>query len=404
MQFSHDKRRQPIILRIPGGVAIGLATVSITMMAFFRVSFLADIGEDLAMSVSRLGLFITLFGVGRLAADVPSGGLADRIHPRKLMAAAALIVAVGSLLLGAAPSSGWAFGAALLLGVGSSLTNTTSQVFFTVRTPIESRGMAMSLYMGSLMAGMAFGATLGGGIASISTWRTAELAAGLLLLCVSLFLLRLKSIESVVTDRTAPSPDRAAGRPPSTTIASRVVLYAIPFTTFSAAAVTIQTLIPIIGSQELGLSNGEIGVAIGGGGVMRVLATIVGGRLSDRVSRKSALVPPMMIGALGVTVLAFGSGYLAWFSAILLMAVAAHAAGAAATIIADLSPTALIGKNLGTFRFAGDVGLIVAPLLGAWAFDAIGREAAFVPLAVLLAVVGLAAAWLVPETRWAGSS
>jgi len=395
-----------MILRIAGGVPIGFATFSITMMAFFRVALLPDIGEDLAMSVSRLGLLTTLFGIGRLAADVPSGGLADRVHPRKLMAAAAVIVAVGSLLLGAAPSSGWALGASFLLGVGSSLTNTTGQVFFTVRAPIESRGTSISLYAGLMLAGMAFGPTLGGFIASISSWRTAELVAGLLLLCVGLFVYVLGSeaIESGASGRTAPGQDHSAGSPPPATFASRVVLYAVPFLLFGAAGITIQTLIPVIGDQELGLSNAEIGLAIGAGGVMRVLATIVGGKLSDRVSRKSALVPSMMIGAAGSAVLAFETGYLAWLIAILLMAAATHAVSASATIIADLSPTGRVGRNLGTYRFVGDTGMIVAPIVGAWLFDEIGRQAAFAPLALLLATVGLAVAVMVPETRWLGSS
>lgn len=375
---------------------MGFATLSITMAAFFRVPILPEIGGDLSMSTSQLGLLTTLFGAGRLAADLPAGRLADRVGPRSLMAGAALTVALGSLILGAAQNSTTALVAAVVLGVGSSLTNTTGHVFFATRAPIEQRGTAVSLFVGLMLAGQAFGPTLGGGLSTMGGWRFAELSAGLGLLAVA----------AVTFDwrQSDPSPAALVSKtvgddtPRVIPLSTKAALSAVPFALFGAAGMTIQTLVPVIGADDLGLSTGKIGLAVGAGGVVRVLGTIIGGQISDRRGRKTALVPTMLIGAAGAVLLGLGSGSTAWLLAILLMAGASHAVSAAATMIADLSSVRQVGKNLGTFRFVGDIGLILGPAAGARLFESFGAEAALLPLAAVITLVALAVAVVVPET------
>jgi MFS family permease len=397
MRPGLDDTRRPVILRLVGGVPIGLATFTITMMARFRVSLLPEIGADLSMSISQLGLFTAFVGLGRLVADVPVGRLADRLRPKHLMAAGASLIAAGSLLLSAAQHSSSALGAAFLLGVGAAVTNTTGQVFFSTQAPVAYRGAAMSQFAGMMMAGSALGPALGGGLASISSWRVAELVAGLALLGVGVFVLGSRGLDR---PRRGDGPDRSHQPTPPAIIPLRVrmALSAVPLALFGAVGVTTQTLIPVIGSRDLGLSTGQIGLALGVGGVVRVLGTIVGGQVSDRVSRKAAMVPAMLIGAAGVTVLAVGSGFAAWLAAIVLMGAAVPAVSASATMIADLSTPGRVGKNLGTFRFVGDIGLIGIPILSARLFEDVGPEAALLPLALLLALVGLAVAVIVPDT------
>ena len=48
------------------------------------------------MSASQLGIAVTLFGLGRLAMDLPAGRLVDRFRPMRLMAASALVMTLGS--------------------------------------------------------------------------------------------------------------------------------------------------------------------------------------------------------------------------------------------------------------------------------------------------------------------
>jgi MFS family permease len=89
-----------------------------------------------------------------------------------------------------------------------------------------------------------------------------------------------------------------------------------------------------------------------------------------------------------------------WTASIVVMSLASYGISVAGTIIADLSSARNIGRSLGTFRFVGDIGLIVAPALSAWLYEHFGTRPSILPLAGLLVLVGVAGALVLPETRW----
>jgi predicted MFS family arabinose efflux permease len=68
----------------------------LSAVAHVRMPLLPAIGSDLHMPTAQLGLAVALFGVGRLALDLPSGLLADKMAPMRLMALAALGMAAAS--------------------------------------------------------------------------------------------------------------------------------------------------------------------------------------------------------------------------------------------------------------------------------------------------------------------
>ncbi|GIU93133.1 MAG: hypothetical protein KatS3mg011_2039 [Acidimicrobiia bacterium] len=85
--------------------------------------------------------------------------------------------------------------------------------------------------------------------------------------------------------------------------------------------------------------------------------------------------------------------------AIVLMSLASVAVAVAATVLGDLSPPDRVGTNLGRFRFFGDLGFILGPVMVTGIYETGGRAAASLLVAGLLVGVGAAAAWLLPETR-----
>lgn len=74
--------------------------------------------------------------------------------------------------------------------------------------------------------------------------------------------------------------------------------------------------------------------------------------------------------------------------------------GVAATMLADFSLGTGVGRGLGPFRFAGDLRLVLSPVVVAELFETSGTAAAVLPLAALLAITGMAIAVFLPETRW----
>jgi MFS family permease len=382
-----------------GGVAIGAATFVITMTAFFRVPLLPDIGDDLQMSVAQLGALTTIFAVGRLLADLPAGRLADRVRASNMMANSALIVGLGSFLLAAAPGAGWAYAGAFFLGIGSALTNTTGMTYFSARAPAERRGASVSVFAAGLLVGQAIGPTFGGAVASIARWRAAEVTAGAIAAGTALALVAVGRVPS--PPPTTPVVAGSASQPsPAVPLSSRLLLYMVPFSMFASLGALTHTLIPIIGSEDLDLSSGSIGLAIGAGGLARLVGSIVGGVLSDRLSRKVVLVPGLLVQAGAIALLAVGANLGVWLTSILLMGLSSVGIGVAATMLADLSRGTGVGRQLGPFRFVGDVGLMVAPFAAAWLFQQYGTAPPVLMMASLLALTGVAVAFYLPETRW----
>jgi MFS family permease len=186
------------------------------------------------------------------------------------------------------------------------------------------------------------------------------------------------------------------GRGPS--LGQLLVLQSVSFAVFLTLGSVPQTLVPIIGADELGLGTAAIGLALGAGGLARFVGTIVGGRLSDRLSRKAALVPGLLVQGFGVALLALDPSVAIWLTAIVVMSLASFAVSVAATIVGDITDPARVGAQLGRFRFVGDLGLIAGPLIVTGLFERGGRSVAFLFVAGVLTVAALLSWQFLPET------
>jgi MFS family permease len=80
------------------------------------------------------------------------------------------------------------------------------------------------------------------------------------------------------------------------------------------------------------------------------------------------------------------------------MSLASFAVPVAATIVGDLTEPSRVGSQLGRFRFVGDVGLILGPLVVTALFESVGRVAAFLFVAGILAIAALLSWRYLPET------
>jgi MFS family permease len=172
----------------------------------------------------------------------------------------------------------------------------------------------------------------------------------------------------------------------------------VSFAVFLTLGSVSQTMVPIIGADDLGLGTAAIGLALGVGGLARFGGTLVGGRLSDRLSRKSVLVPGLLIQAFGVSLLSLEPTVKLWIGAIVVMSLASFAVPVAATILGDLTDPARVGSQLGRFRFVGDLGLITGPLVVTGLFAGFGRVVAFLFVAGVLITAALLSWRFLPET------
>ncbi|MPZ62756.1 MAG: MFS transporter [Propionibacteriales bacterium] len=368
----------------------------VSTVAWVRVPVLPEMGADLSLSPTELGWVVTSFGLGRLGMDLPAGRLADRVDPLRMFTLAALLMGLVSGLMAAAPSLGWILVATFLLGAGSATSNTTGMTALSGSAPDDRRGSAMALYSGSLLVGQAMGPVIGGFAASAGTWRAAlATAAGLGLIVAAGSTMARRSgagdrISRVRRQRPAP-----LGPPLSAT--QHLVLFGVGFSVFFTMGAMAQTLVPVMGADDLHLHSAAIGMALGAGGLSRIVGATLTGMVADQISRRAALLPCLVLQAGGVGLLAFGQGTAWWVLAIVTMSLGSSGTAIGATMLGDRARPAEMGRALGRYRFAGDIGLVSGPVLAAWIYDIGGRGLAVATVCAVLVTVVVAATTL-PET------
>jgi MFS transporter, DHA1 family, multidrug resistance protein len=380
----------------------GGAVAVVSMAAHFRAPLLPDMGAELAMTPAALGLLTTVFGVGRLLADIPAGATVDRMGPRAGFAVSGACIALGGVLFAAAPAAAWALAGAFVVGAGSAVANTTGMTFFSTSAGASRRGRALAGYSAALLGGQALGPAVAGGLALLGGWRVAMAATVAIGLVVAVASARPGARRAAPARAAAGrrTPARAADQPAGRGGLSGVqrwCLYGVSFTSMFVIAAMPQTLVPIIGGG-FGLRADVIGLALGLGGVLRIIGAFVGGPMSDRHGRKVVLVPGLAVQGVGVGLLMITGSVLAWLAAIAIMSLASYGVGTAAAMLGDRTPTGRAGRELGRYRFVGDVGVIVGPLLAASLFEVVGQAAAAGVVSVLLLGTAAATGLLLPET------
>ncbi len=370
--------------------SVGATVFVVTIASIVRAPLLPEIGAEFSMTASQLGVLSAVFAAGRLVADLPVGKLTDEVPTRRLLWTASLIVAGGNLLFAGAWTAAVTFVAAFLAGVGSSWTNTTGLAFFSSAT--HKRGTSVSFYATALLAGQALGPAFGGIVDALSDWRWAFVAAAVLAGVGIATARRAPKTRSRVTQRSA---DTEEAEVPLGTLA---VIYALPAMQFAIGGALLQTLYPIVGSQELGLSAGAIGLALALGGAARVVGALGAGQISDRVGRRWALLPGLALQTVGITIAALDPTVSTWLLAIVLSSLGAVGVTVGATVLGDVSGGGGFGKRLGRFRFAGDLGFVLGPLVAGFVYEASGRATAMLLLAAATAGVAIAAGLRIPET------
>lgn len=375
-------------------LVVGAAALAISAVAFFRVPLLPSIGRDLVLRPGVLSLVTVVFGIGRLLADLPAGRVAERFPALRALAGAALLLAAGSALLAQAGSLAPLLGAAAVIGVGSAFANTTGMTFFS-RAPAARRGTSMAIFSAALLGGQSLGPAVSGPLTAVAGWRGTELLAAAAAVAVAAACLAVGRTPRAgrETSDAAPQVDLAPLTRPV-----RAVLYGVPFAVFFGLGAMPQTLVPLVGAGAHGLSAGRVGVALGAGGVFRFLGAAVGGVVADRVGRKPSLLPGLVLSAVGIGLVGVGGPTWVWFLAIVLMSFGSYGITVGATMLADLVGVAGVGRRLGSFRFVGDFGLILGPLVAGILYDRLGIVAAVACVAGLIGAVAAGAALVLPET------
>lgn len=119
-----------------------------------------------------------------------------------------------------------------------------------------------------------------------------------------------------------------------------------------------------------GISEGRAGLALGAYGAGSVLGALLGGRLADRLGRRTTMTLSMLCAAaLTISISFLGSPEL--YPLLLLVVVADGAMTqayrpAASAMLADLVPSERLVMTFSMYRVALNTGAVIGPLVAAW--------------------------------------
>ncbi|MCC6178574.1 MAG: MFS transporter [Chloroflexi bacterium] len=356
------------------------------------------------VSQAAIGLTIGIYGLARFLVNVPSGQVADRIGRRGALAIGGAATVLGNLLCGLAPEYFSFLGARFIAGIGASFVLTACQIVLADISPPERRGRIMAIYTGVFSFAVGAGPVPGGLLAEHFGLAAPFYGSALLGAAVSVIAwFRVPETKgtragSVVTIESALPPFRTQLR---LLAAQRgfLLISLVSFCAFFARTGALFNIIPVLGTERLGLSPDQIGLGLAIISVMGLGLAYPSGVLVDRYGRKLVIVPATLLTGLAFVVFLFAPSY-GWFLAgCAAWSVASGIGGAApSAYAADMAPPGMNAAAMSTYRMLADMGYVIGPILLGVITDLFGANTALGGTSALLAVAALLFAAFAPET------
>ena len=380
-----------LVLAIGAGIALPAVP---TLAKSFDVSF------GVASGV------ITAFVLGNVAGTIPSGWLIDRFGRRVVLIAGPLLTAATAALIAFVHS----FPELLVLrffgGCAAQMWVMARLAAISHGAAPAQRGRLVSWMFGMDSTGRLTGPIVGGFIASAWGPRAPFLAYAVLAL------IALIPTSALAKDTPHQGEARKTINANPRTLSLRQI--AMPRLAYFAltlfAGLTrgpIQAdLLHLYAAFAYQLGPQQIGYLATSAAVLSLPLGFLSGWMMDRFGRKRTNVPgfigvTLAMAALAVSAIAHLS--LVWYVALFLLGVALQAltGGSIQTIGTDVAPPEARGTFLGLFRFTGQGGVALSPIIFALFADNIGYGASFLFVAVCAAMVAFLLIRHIPETRTA---
>jgi MFS transporter, DHA1 family, multidrug resistance protein len=362
--------------------------------------------RSFGVGYGAVGLLVSAYGLARLVFDLAAGPIVDRFGERAAGVGGLAVVGLGSALTGVAPGYAAAVAAWAAAGAGSAIALAALYTRVLRVVPTQQMARTLGVFYGAFNTGF-----VAGGAASGMVADRLGLAGPLLLNAVVVAAAAgLWLVLAPAAGRPGPATEAAAqaaadagspGRGNLARLLQTRALVPVVVTNFAylwMVAVVFDTLVPLFASDVLGMSTVGIGVVFAVALAVEFVVLFPAGSLADRHGRKPVLVPAL--AGLAVTTAAVGlvPSPLLLGVVLAVLGVTSGAAGVPpGAMLSDVAPTHASGTAVGVFRFGGDLGFTLGPLLAGWAIPSFGFRWAFA-LAAVPTLVALALILRTPET------
>lgn len=358
--------------------------------------------QSLGASATLVGLLLASFGVTRLFVSMPASWLAGRVGHRRLLVGSPLITAPAAALCAAA-------GGFWVLALFCIVEGAAAAVYVTIGTASivadgdeKRRGRSLAIYQMAGLFGASVGPAVGGVVADQAGPRAPFLIYAVLAAFVAWWVYRRLDRDPFPIPAQPIQKQSSVGRSAWRLLVSPslVTLWLVGFALVFGRVGAQLTAVPLLGAWRLGLSPGEIGIALSLGGFTALAAFYPGGWLADRYGRKTLVVLSGLGMAAALAVFASSGDYPGFVVAAMLLGAGSGLAGPApSAYLADVVPATERTIAVGLYRTLGDAGAALAPpLLGGLA-DLGGYTMPLFAAAVLLVAASGSFGRLAPADR-----
>jgi MFS transporter, DHA1 family, multidrug resistance protein len=386
-------RRVTAVLLVVFFVMAGAGLVLPVLPLFARSGF--------GVGYGAVGVLVSAYGLARLVFDLIAGPIVDRLGERVTAVGGLAVIALGSALTGLAPGFAVAVAAWATAGVGSAITLAALYTRVLRTVPTQQMARTLGIFYGAFNTGFVAGGAASGLVADRFGLAGPLLAnAVVVVLAAVLWLALLPAGGLAAPAGGTGAPHRGEGRGLARLLRTPglVPVVVTNFAYLWMVAVVFDTLVPLFASDVLGLSTIGIGVAIAVALAAEFVVLYPAGSVADQRGRKPVLVPSLAGLAVATVAVGWAPTPLLLGVAMAVLGVMSGAAGVPpGAMLSDVAPTQASGTAVGVFRFCGDLGFTLGPLLAGWAIPVVGFRWAFA-LAAIPTVVALALIARTPET------
>jgi MFS family permease len=333
--------------------------------------------RSFGVDYAQAGLLVAAFYIARLVFDLAAGTVLERLGIAAAAAVGLLAVAAGALFTGLSPTFPVAVFCWAVAGAGAAIVWAAMYNALIRFVPKSRMARALSLFYGAFNGGIVAGGFLGG------------LIAGRLGLPAPLFFLAAIALglAGMMRALLPKRPPASASTTPPTAGLSTGALFRIPG--FAAAVVALlanlwmfgavfNTLVPLYARDVLRLSPIGIGLLFAVALAAEFLAYYPAGTWADTHGRRAVLIPAFACLALASLVLGWASSVVLFGLVLSALAVASGFSGVPpAAILADVLPGNRSARGVAIFRFGGDLGFSLGPLIAGLTASSLGFKAAF---------------------------